>query len=296
MANAAYVLCCESTTDADEQFHIDRNLKYICFNYELDGEIFKDDFGKTHSPTELFKLMLGGAEAHTSQISVGDYMDMWRPYLEAGQDVLHVTLTSGISGTYNSACTARDNLASEFPERKIFVVDSLCASSGYGLLMDRLASLRDAGLTVDELADWATNHRLEVQTWFFSTDLTFFIRGGRISKTAGLIGGALKICPVMSVAPDGTLIVCEKIRTKKKAAARVVELMRQLAKDGEDYSDFVVITNSDCLSDAKMVSDAIERDFAKIKQPVMHYNIGATIGCHTGPGTVALSYWGVPRT
>lgn len=204
-------------------------------------------------------------------------------------------MSSGISGTYNSAVTARDLLAEQYPERKIYIVDSLAASAGYGLLVDKLADLRDEGMSAEELVTWAEKHKLELNHWFFSTDLTFFIRGGRISKAAGLVGGMLKICPVMNVAHDGSLAVVEKVRTKKRAANRVVEIMKGRALDGLNYSDKVFISNSECLEDAHMVGDAIEEVFLKMNGKVQYSNIGSTIGVHTGPGTVALFYWGEPR-
>lgn len=291
-----YELCCCSTADVSEQFLDERDIRYIFFNYELDGEQCKDDFGRTHSPADLFERMNNGAQTKTSQISAGEYIEFWRPLLEAGKDVLHVTLSSGISGSYNSARTAQEELAPQFPDRRLIVVDSLAASSGYGLLVDRMAELREKGLGIEELALWAQMHRLEVQHWFFSSDLTFFIRGGRISKTAGFVGSMLKICPVMNVAADGSLAVREKIRTKRKAEHRVVELMHELAQGGDDYQGKVFISNAACLDDAKAVSDLIEAQFPQMTGSVQHFDIGATIGCHTGPGTVAVFFWGQART
>ena len=206
-----YVLSCCSTADLTHDWLESRNIKYVLFNYYLNGEVCKDDFGATNSPADLYAKMLAGAEAKTSQISAGDYMAHFEKFLSAGKDILHVTLSTGISGTYNSACTARDQLAEKYPDRKIIVIDSLAASSGYGLLVDKMADLRDSGMGIDELATWAEDHKSEVQHWFFSSDLTFFVRGGRISKAAGLVGGMLKICPVMDVEPDGSLAVKEKI-------------------------------------------------------------------------------------
>ena len=208
-----YVLSCCSTADVTREWLESRDIEYLYFNYYLNGEMCKDDFGATNSPAQLYAKMLAGADAKTSQISAGDYMAHFEKFLAAGKDVLHVTLSTGISGTFNSACAARDQLAEKYPDRKVVVIDSLAASSGFGLLMDKLAELRDAGMGIDELAAWAEEHKSEVQHWFFSSDLTFFVRGGRISKAAGLVGGMLKICPDMDVEPDGSLAVMEKIRT-----------------------------------------------------------------------------------
>ncbi|MDD6601307.1 DegV family protein, partial [Parafannyhessea umbonata] len=129
-----YILSCCSTVDVTENFLRSRDIEYVYFNYNIDGEACRDDFGRTNSPAQLYARMLAGADVVTSQVSVGEYQEFWRPFLDAGKDVLHVTLSSGISGTYNSACTARDLLKDEYPNRKILVVDSLCASSGYGML------------------------------------------------------------------------------------------------------------------------------------------------------------------
>ena len=290
-----YVLSCCSTADVTRDWLEARDIKYLFFNYYLDGEVCKDDFGATNPPAQLYAKMLAGADAKTSQISAGDYMAHFEQFLTAGQDVVHVTLSSGISGTYNSACAARDQLAEKYPDRHVYVVDSLAASSGYGLLMDKLAELRDSGMGAAELAAWAEEHRNEVQHWFFSSDLTFFIRGGRISKAAGLVGGMLKICPVMDVAPDGSLAVKEKIRTKAKAINRVVEKMEELAEGGLDYSGKCYISQSECKADALEVAARVEERFPKLDGKVEVFPIGATIGVHTGPGTVALFFWGKKR-
>ena len=290
-----YVLSCCSTADVTREWLENRDSASLYLNYLLNGEMCKDDFGATNPPAQLYAKMLAGADAKTSQISAGDYMEHFEKYLAQGRDVLHVTLSTGISGTFNSACAARDQLAEKYPDRKIYVIDSLAASSGFGLLMDRLAELRDGGMGIDELAAWAEDHKHEVQHWFFSSDLTFFVRGGRISKAAGLVGGMLKICPVMDVEPDGSLAVKEKIRTKAKAINRVVEKMEELAEGGLDYSGKCYISQSECLADAQEVAARIEERFPKLNGKVEIFPIGATIGVHTGPGTVALFFWGQRR-
>ena len=289
-----YVISCSSTVDLTREWLEGRDIKYVYFNYELGGTSCKDDFGVTNPPSQLYAKMLAGQDCKTSQVSTGDYIDLWRPYLEQGLDVLHPTLSSGISGTYNSACAARDVLAAEFPERKVYVIDSLAASSGYGLLMDALADKRDEGLSIDELHDWCEEHKLELQHWFFSSDLTFFVRGGRISRVAGHFGGLLHICPVMNVASDGSLAVIEKIRTKGRAIRRVVDMMHETVRDGKDYTGKVFISMSECPDDAQAVADLIRAEFPRI-EGIYTFGIGATIGVHTGPGTVATFWWGKKR-
>ena len=231
---ADYVLSCCSTADVSRELLDSRDIAYVLFNFELDGEPRKDDFWESLSQREMFSRMLDGASARTSQVSAGEYEQHFERFLSQGLDVVHVTLSSGISATYNSACVARDMLAERYPDNHVYVVDSLAASAGFGLLVDRMADLRDEGMGAAELAAWADEHKREVQHWFFSTDLTFFIRGGRISKAAGMAAGVLRICPLMWVAPDGSLEVKEKIRTKAKTIARDVDVMERLAAGGRD--------------------------------------------------------------
>lgn len=290
-----YVLSCCSTVDLSRETLESRDIKYVCFNYILDGVPCKDDFGKTNTPAQLYAKMLAGADAKTSQVSTGDYVEHFESLLSQGLDVLHVTLSSGISGTYSSAVAARDIVAEKYPERKLIVIDSLCASAGYGMFVDQLADLRDNGMGIDEVAAWAEQHKLELHHWFFSTDLTFFIRGGRISKAAGVVGGLLKICPIMDVEPDGSLAVKEKVRTKPRAIKRDLQIMEELVRGGLDYTGKVFISNSECYEDARAVADEVEATFKHMNGKVRISDIGATIGCHTGPGTVALFFWGRKR-
>ena len=282
-----YVISCCSTADLTREHMLERNIKYACFHYELDGKEYMDDLGQSMPLPDFYKAMEAGAMTKTSQINQEEYMEYFRQFLDEGYDVLHCTLSSGISGTVNSARLAKEALEEEYPDRKIYVIDSLAASSGFGLLMDKLADLRDSGMDIDTLADWTMEHRLEVNHWFFSSDLTFFIRGGRISKTAGFVGNVLNICPFMNVSNEGKLIVREKIRTKKKAIKEMLVKMQALCKD--------YISNSACYEDAKAVADLIEAAFPKMKGKVEINDIGTTIGSHTGPGTVALFFWGNKR-
>ena len=292
---ASYMLSCCSTVDLSPEWLSKRDVSCIDFNYCLGDTWLKDDFGKTVPPTELYRRMLAGERATTSQVSVGEYQEFFRSALNEGRDVLHVTLSSGISKTYNSACLAADQLKAQYPDRTIHVVDSLCASAGYGLFIDRLAELRNQGMGVDELATWATEHRLELNHLFFSSDLTFFVRGGRVSPFAGAVGGVLKICPLMHVATDGSLQVKEKVRTKARSERRMLERMKELAAGGAAYDGPVFISQSDCIDDARSVAAAIEKAFPNIRDgKVEIFPIGATIGVHTGPGTVALFFWGNP--
>ena len=195
----------------------------------------------------------------------------------------------------NSANIAKDILEERYPERKIYIVDSLAAASGYGLLVDTLADLRDGGMGIDELYAWVEENKLNLQVWFFTSDLTFFVKGGRVSKTSGFVGNMLSICPLLNMDMEGRLIPRYKIRTKRKVIEAIVKQMEEHADNGLDYTGKVYLSHSACYEDAKAVADLIESRFTKLEKSVPIYDIGTTIGSHTGPGTVALFYWGDKR-
>ena len=290
-----YVLSCCSTADMSKSYFLERDIHYICFHFQLDGVSYADDLGDSMDINEFYHKMEQGADTKTSQINADEFVEYFKTFLDAGKDILHLTLSSGISGVLNSAMIAKDMLMEEYPDRKILIVDSLAASSGYGLLMDKLADMRDEGKAIDELYDFAEANKLKLNHWFFSSDLTFFVKGGRLSKTAGFVGGVLNICPLLNVNFEGKLIPRQKIRTKKKAIVEIVDKMESFAENGLDYSGKCFISHSACYEDAKAVADLVEQRFPKLNGKVRIENIGTTIGSHTGPGTVALFFWGAQR-
>ena len=294
MSQSYYISAC-STVDLTNDYMKERNIPYVSFQYFLDEVPHKDDMGESMSLREFYDSMREGSMTSTSQVSIQAYTEHFEKMLMEGKDVLHMTLSSGISGSINSALVAAEELREKYPERKLYVEDSFAASSGYGLLMDELADRRDAGATIDELHEWVLENRLKCNHWFFTTDLTYLVRGGRVSKTSGAIGNLLNICPLLNVDYMGRLIAREKIRGKKKVIRRTLEMMKEKARDGLDYSGKVFICNSDCYEDAKELADMIEETFPKMDGSVQIFNIGTVIGSHTGPGTVALFFWGDER-
>lgn len=290
-----YILSCSSTADLRREHLEERDIQYICFHFELGGRQYMDDLGKSIPLADFYQAMADGENTKTSQINVEEYEQYFESFLKEGKDILHLTLSSGISGTVNSAMIARDTLSEKYPERRIYVLDSLAASSGYGLLMDKLADLRDEGMGIDDLYHWAEEHRLNLQHWFFTSDLTYLIRGGRVSKAAGIVGSVLNICPLLNVDYQGRLINRAKIRTKRKVIQAVVEKMKEHAQDGADYSGKCYISQSACMEDARAVADLVEAAFPRMQGKVLINDIGTTIGSHTGPGTVALFFWGDER-
>jgi len=291
-----YILSCCTTADLPDEHFKARNISYICFHFLLDGKEYPDDLGKSMPLKDFYQAMRDGAMTKTSQVNADEFIEYFEGFLKEGKDVLHLSLSSGISGVLNSALIAKNELEERYPDRKIYVVDSLAATSGYGLLMDKLADLRDEGKTIDEVHDWAVANRLRINHWFFVSDLTYLVRGGRVSKASGFIGGMLNICPLLNIAYDGKLVVRQKIRTRKKVIAATIDKMEQYAEGGLDYSDKCYISHADCIEDAQEMAKVIEGRFPKLKGKVQICNVGTTIGSHTGPGALVLLFWGSERS
>ncbi|MBQ4640423.1 MAG: DegV family protein [Clostridia bacterium] len=290
-----FIISCCSTADLSAAHFAERNIHYIPFHFSLNDTTYPDDLGQSIPFPEFYQAMRDGAETKTSQVNKEEYVTFFTPFLEAGKDILHVSLSGGLSGSCSSAHMAQMELCEQYPDRKIYVVDSLAASSGFGLLMDTLCDKRDEGMDIDQLYHWLEENKLNMHHWFFSTDLTFYVKGGRISKTSGFFGTMLQICPLLNVSDEGKLVPREKVRTKKKVIFRIVEMMEKYARDGILYDGKCYISHSDCYEDARKVADLVEGTFRNLKGHVLINDIGTTIGSHTGPGTVALFFWGEER-
>jgi DegV family protein with EDD domain len=290
-----FILSCCSTADLTKEHLEKRDIKYVCFHYFLDNVQYSDDLGISVPFDVFYKKMAEGSDTSTSQVNIDEYFDYFEPFLAQGKDILHVCLSSGLSGSYNSARIAASDLREKYPERKIYIVDSLAASSGFGLIIDKLADLRDEGKDIDFIYNWVEENKLKMHLWFFSTDLTFYVKGGRISKAAGLFGTALKLCPLLNMDANGKLIARSKIRGKAKVIEAIVERMIENAEGKEKYDGKCFISHSACQDDAKAVSDLIVKKFPKLCGKPEIFSIGTTIGSHTGPGTVAVFFWGDKR-
>lgn len=288
----SYILSCCSTADLSKEHFEKRNINYVCFHYYLDDAYYSDDLGQSMSFDAFYKAMENGAMTKTSQVNVAEFEEYFEAFLKDGKDILHVTLSSGISGVNNAANIAKNMLQEKYPDRKIYIVDSLSAACGYGLMMDTLADLRDAGKSIDEVHQWVEENKNRLQHWFTATDLKYLIRGGRVSKASGFVGTMLNICPVLCVAADGTLKAVQKVRTKKKV---LEALANKMVENVEGEVDKCYIGHSACEEDAKVVIGYIEEKIPNLKGKILLGNIGTTIGSHTGPGTVVVCFWGKER-
>ena len=291
-----FIISTCSTADLSREHFDKRDIKYVYFHFEIDGKDYPDDLGDSIPFKKFYEMMAQGAMTRTSQVSIGEYVEFFEPFLKEGKDILHLALSSGISGTFNSASVACEQLKEKYPDRKIYIVDTYAASAGLGLVADKLADLRDEGKDIDELHDWVEKNKYYVQSWFFVSDLKYLVRNGRVSKTAGAIGNVLNICPLLNIDREGHLCVKAKVRGKNAVMKAQVKKMFELCENRADYSDSCFISHSDCYDDARAVADMIEAQIPALKGKIKLFDIGTTIGSHTGPGTVALFFWGDERT
>lgn len=287
-----FVLTCGSTADLGEGHVKRRNIEVLPFRFRIGEEDYLDDFGKSISYKDFYEAVSKGAKVKTSQITAGEYTEFFEPYFQKGIDVIHITLSSGLSGTYNSCLMAKGELEAKYPERKLYVIDSLCGSMGYGMLVDIAADYRDEGRRAEETVKLTEARRSKIKALYFAPDLSAFIRGGRLSPAAGFIGTLLKIVPLLGVTAEGKLVVKKKLIGKKRAIAELVSEMTSTAESGKNYGGRCCVCHAESLADAHTVVTEIEKTFPNLKDKCEISEIGATMGCHCGAGTIAVFYEG----
>ena len=290
-----FTLSCCSTVDLPYSYMESRDIPVLFYTYVVDGVEYDDDMGRDpEALPRFYRFLEEGKLPQTSQVNVAAYMDFFEKLLQKG-DLLHIAFTSGQSGSVHNAFLAAEELRQKYPDRKLIVIDSLCSSSGYGLLVDSAADMRDAGRSIDEVAQWVLDNRNTVHHQFFSSNMTQFRRTGRVSGAAATVATVLNICPIMRLDDTGSIKAYSKVRGKRKAVETTVDTMEQCARGGRDYDDKCFVCHSRCPEDARMLIDAIEERFLKLRGRVRLCDIGTIIGSHAGPGTVAVFFYGNER-
>lgn len=293
--NKDYILSCESTVDEPYENMAKRGIPVIFYTYTIGTQIFEDDMKRTPGSTEEFYAKLKeGAKPVTSQINTATYEEYFEE-ISAENDVLHIAFSSGLSGSVYNAVEAADAVMKKYPDRKITVVDSLCASSGYGLLVDYAADMKEAGKTFEEVKKWVEEYRNNVHHQFYCTDLSFFKRSGRVSAVTSLIGTILGICPLMRLNDEGRIIAYSKAHGKRKALDATFEVMKTEALGGKNYDGKCYINHSNSPETAQILKDKVEEYFPNLKGKVEIFDIGFVVGSHCGPGVTALYFLGSPR-
>lgn len=286
MPNRPYTLLCDVTCDLPEERLAKMDCKLLPMPFELDGTTYTT---ADMSMQEFYRRMREDASTKTSQVSVGVCEEAFEEEIKNGRDVLYLTFSSGLSGTYNSALAARENMLEKYPNAKIVVVDSLSASSGEGLLLIYAEQKKREGLSIDQLASWIEVNRFHICHVFTVDDLKYLFRGGRVSRAAALAGTVLGIKPVLNVDNDGHLIPQGKIRGRKQSINKLGEMIKE--RMGSCENKIVTMSHGDCIEDAKYAEKMMKEIFGEDTEVVMAYT-GPVIGAHSGPGTLALFFWG----
>ncbi len=287
-----YILLTDSTADLPQSIVEELDISVIPLLFELDGKSYHNYPDNHELSAELFYSRLReGKNSVTSQINSATFQEVFSPFLEQGKDILYLSFSSGLSGTYQSSRLAIEELQEQYPDAAIRTIDTLCASMGEGLLVYLAAVMKKEGKSLHEVADWLEANKLHLCHWFTVDDLIFLKRGGRVSAAAAVVGTMLGIKPVLHVDNEGHLIPRQKVRGRKASLDALVEQMEQTAI--EPAKQTVFISHGDCLADAEYVAEQVRKKFGTKN---IHINfIGPVIGSHSGPGTVALFFLGTQR-
>ncbi len=286
-----YVITVNSTVDLPKEWLEERHVSVLPMKYTIDGENYVDMEGL--SAKEFFAKLREGKMSVTSQVNPEEAKSYFESFLKEGKDVLHLSFSSALSGTYNSMRIAKEELEEIYPEAKIIIIDTLCACMGEGLLLYKALQQKEAGKNIEEVAEWVEENKLHICHNVTVDDLHHLHRGGRISKATAVLGTMVQIKPIIYMAPDGSLQVIGKERGRKKSLQKIVNMAAEQIKGWEEQNDLVMITHGDCIEDAEYVAGLV-RERLGIDQILIH-NIGTVIGSHTGPGVVALFLMGEKR-
>lgn len=285
-----YVIFTDSGCDIAAEILADWGVQYASLIYYfVDDEI--EHINTDMTAKAFYERMRAGGVAKTAAISIGTFLDFFEPLLQEGKDILYLSFSSGLSTTCNSARLAAQQLAAQYPDRKVIVVDTLAASAGHGLLVYFAKEFKNEGKTIDEVAAQLDELKFKLSHWFTVDDLEYLKRGGRISPTVAFLGNALGLKPLLHVDNEGKLISMAKIRGRKKALLSLADKYAELAETPSEGTVF--ISHADCEEDAKLVVQTLqERHGVKVH---LIADIGAVVGAHAGPGTVALFFVGKER-
>lgn len=285
-----YVIVTDSSADLPASLVQELGVEVLPLSFTVQGKTYHnypDD--REMDPKVFYKMLRDGEMATTSAVNVAEYTNMLEPLLQAGKDVLVLAFSSGLSTTYQSSVIAVNELSEQYPDRKIYTVDTLCASLGQGLLVWHAVQEQKKGKSIEEVRDWVEENKLHLCHWFTVDDLHFLKRGGRISAATAVVGTMLSIKPVLHVDDEGHLISMGKARGRGASLTALVDHMEQTVTD----VDTVFISHGDCLADAEKVASDVKKRFGT--KDVVINNVGPVIGAHSGPGTLALFFLGTKR-
>lgn len=290
---AEYIISTDTSCDFPLEYVKQHQLPLVTLFYSIDGVTGENGCPSSDVLKNFYDKMRAGSMTKTQQASIEDTEKVFREILKEGKDILHIAFSSGLSGTANAARLAAENMMEEFPERKIIVIDSLCASLGQGLLVDYALKLQQQGKTMEETAKWLEDHIQNICHLFTVEDLKYLQRGGRISKTTALVGTMIGIKPVLHVDPEGKLVSISKVRGRKQSIQALVNKMEENIGKYRGEKQPIFISHGDSIEDANYLAELVKERFGY--DEFLINDVGPTIGAHSGPGTLALFFMGETR-
>jgi len=287
-----YILMTDSSCDLPADLAKKMELSVLPLHVDVDGQIYANYLDEREITfSEIYAKLRTKCPAKTSAVNVNDFMEPMEAALQAGKDVLYIGFSSGLSSTYESGAMAAKELSGRYPERRIYTVDSLCASMGQGLMIYLAWKQKKLGRSIEEVRDYVEDNKLHLCHWFTIDDLMFLKRGGRISGATAIVGSMLGIKPVMHVDNEGHLINVDTARGRKASLKALADKAGELGVDLGIQTVF--ISHGDCIEDANYLADIMRTRFG-VKEVVISY-VGPVIGAHSGPGTVAMFFLGRER-
>lgn len=288
---STFKIVTDSTSDLPREYYKEHAVGVVSLSCLLDGVTYNKN--RELDVYEFYEKLRNGSMPTTSQVNPEEAKETILEYLQESKELLYIAFTSGLSGSYQSAKIAADEIMEDNPDVKIVVIDSLCASLGEGLLVHKAVELRDAGCSFEETVEYIQKNLANVVQVFTVDDLNHLYRGGRVSKATALVGTAIGIKPLLHVSEDGKLVNIGKVRGRKKSLTGLVDMMEERIGSFKDKNDVIFISHGDCEKDAQTVADEIKKRFGFEHFVINH--VGPVIGAHSGPGTVALFFWGDVR-
>lgn len=285
------ILITDSCCDLPYDFTIDNNIVVMSMMVTIGEKTVADDLGKTLKYSDFYETVRTGEMPKTAQVNVYELQKEFEKHIKNGDKVIYIAFSSALSGTYNSACIAKDNVCEEFKGADISIIDSKCASMGLGLLVYYANEMKRSGKSKAEIVKWVEENKLHMIHWFTVEDLNHLYRGGRVSKTTAAVGTLLNIKPVMHVDDEGRLIPVEKARGRKKSLSTLVNKLIDTIINPEEQVIF--ISHGDCVEDVEYVKEKILEKIT-VKDIVVNH-IGPAVGTHSGPGTIAIFFMGEKR-
>ncbi|MBR6114365.1 MAG: DegV family protein [Oscillospiraceae bacterium] len=284
-----YIIATSSTSDLPREYLDEHAVPFISYSYTMGDELFEDDC-REESRAEIYRSMRAGARLKTSMINEYSYYEFFKSLLETGKDVIFLDMTQKLSVSYVNSLSAAETARKEFPDRRLYVMDTLCVSGGLAMLVEEMVRRAEAGADYDEVIAWGEANKLRIAHRFTVDDLNYLKAGGRVSNASALVGSMLDIKPVLYVPDEGTLEVAQKVRGRKKALNTIIEsILRDLENVNTDGARMRIL-HADCIGDAETVRDAVRKarpDFGEI----LISSLGVVIGAHCGPGLLAIFYF-----